>query len=105
MYGFWRQTLGNMSDPALTVTADGQVEEANFAAAGVLGYQDAAELRGLGLEALFDLDAGRLPKAGLKKQLQAMAKGAADPLEIQATPLKRRARCRAGPLDRLASSW
>ncbi|WP_419605380.1 ATP-binding protein [Thiolapillus sp.] len=88
VYGFWRQTLGNMNDPALTVTADGQVEEANNAAAGVLGYQDAAELRGLGLEPLFNLDAGRLPKAGLKKQLQAMAKGAADPLNIQATPLK-----------------
>jgi len=81
--GFWRQTLGNLRQPALTVTADGRVEDANFAAAGVLGYRSAEELLGLKLESLFDPEGGEL-----LERLQDLTKGVADPLDIQVKLLK-----------------
>ncbi|WP_457668168.1 ATP-binding protein [Thiolapillus sp.] len=78
VYGFWRQTLGNLREPALTVTAGGRVEDANFAAAGVFGYSCAEELLGLKLESLFDPEGGKL-----LERLQTLTKGVADPADIQ----------------------
>lgn len=88
---FWSQTIKRLGEPAMTLLPDGRVAEANAAAAKVCGYPRAADLSGIGLASLLDLDAMTLSgEEDLRTRLEALATGSAESLDIEATPTKDR---------------